>query len=910
MPFCMYIPSILSAQHSGQPLSETARARRLQPFWRRVAAVAMVLLVTLLHPTSAQAALSGFDPGADAAVHIVAVQPDGKLLLGGDFTEVAGQTRNRLARLNVDGTLDAAFDPNPSNSFGTRVSAIAVQTDGKILVGGDFTNIGGLPIARIARLNADGTVDPTFNATPDHAVTQLIVQPDGKILAGGAFTNVGGQLHQKIVRLHADGTVDGSFNAQVGGAFAPWGIALQADGKVLVVGLFTTVNGQPRSNVVRLHPDGSVDEDFDPGANQRVSSVVVQPDGKIVLGGDFTWIAGRWHNRLARFNQDGTFDDSFVPGPNNGVNALALQPDGKIVVGGSFGTMAGQTSNRLARLNADGTLDASFGNPGANDVPLSVAVQTDGQIVLGGDFTEVAGQTRNRLARLNVDGTLDAAFDSGANGAVQTVVVQADGKVLVGGDFTTLGGQPRNRLGRVGGADAAWQTLEVATGGDGLRWLRSGAGPEVTQVRFATAAAPDAPAAGWTDLGAGTRVADGWAIDGLSMPRRTTIWVRAQGLAPAGGAGASSSLIGSLRELHLPDVPGAPTGLSAVPGNGLVHLTWTAAQANGSAITLYTVVGVPLSGGANVGCTTAAANATGTCSVAGLINGTTYSFTVTATNAVGAGSASASTSATPQAAAPGAPTGLTAVAGNSAVALSWTAPASNGGSPVTGYTVTGSPAGSCSTTGALTCTVSGLTNGVAHTFTVTATNTAGTSSASASASATPQVWTQSGVALPGGGSAAVQVGAPPGCTISGAQIDASAPAGAPAGASFPLGVFSFSATGAGCASATLSVRIDYPAGALSGLTPYKYGPASAGATPAWFPHGAVAGDSVTFSVTDNGVGDNDTQLGSIADPFAPVLLAAGPGAVSIPTLSEWGLIALSLLAALMGMGNLRRRGMV
>ncbi len=241
-----------------------------------------------------------------------------------------------------------------------------------------------------------------------------------------------------------------------------------------------------------------------------------------------------------------------------------------------------------------------------------------------------------------------------------------------------------------------------------------------------------------------------------------------------------------------------------------------------------------------------------------------------------------------------APTGLAAVAGNGAVTLSWTAPASNGGSAIQSYTVTGTPVGggatvSCPATApATTCTVPGLTNGLAYTFTVTATNAAGTSSASTSATATPQ-WSQSGMTLPGGGSADVQVGAPPGCTIANAQFGTTVPAGAPAGASTPRGVLSFTASGAGCDNATLSVRINYPAGSLSGLQPYKFGPASAGAAPTWFPHGVVVGDSVTYSVTDNGVGDNDTQLGSIVDPFAPLLLAAGPsGAVSIPTMSEWG----------------------
>ena len=269
------------------------------------------------------------------------------------------------------------------------------------------------------------------------------------------------------------------------------------------------------------------------------------------------------------------------------------------------------------------------------------------------------------------------------------------------------------------------------------------------------------------------------------------------------------------------------------------------------------------------------------------------------------------------ASAPTAPTGLAAVAGNGAVTLSWTAPANNGGSAIQSYAVTGTPVGGGTAVGcpatapATTCTVPGLTNGLAYTFTVTATNAAGTSSASTSATATPQ-WSQPGVTLPGGGSADVQVGAPPGCTISNAQFGTTAPAGAPAGASFPLGVFSFTASGAGCENATLSVRVDYPAGSLSGLQPYKYGPATGGAAFTWFPHGTITGDTVTYSVTDNGVGDSRlAPPGVIEDPFAPVLLAPGPGgATAIPTLGQWGLMVLTLLAAAVGaagVGGMRRR---
>jgi subtilisin family serine protease/fibronectin type 3 domain-containing protein len=176
-------------------------------------------------------------------------------------------------------------------------------------------------------------------------------------------------------------------------------------------------------------------------------------------------------------------------------------------------------------------------------------------------------------------------------------------------------------------------------------------------------------------------------------------------------------------------VPGAPTALTATRGNAQVSLSWNApASDGGSAITSYTATASP--GGAT--CSTSGLG----CTVTGLTNGTSYSFTVAATNGVGSGSASAAASATP-ATVPSAPTGLAATRGNAQVALSWTAPASNGGSPISGYTVTASPGGATCSTSSLGCTVTGLTNGTTYSFTVTATNGVGTGPASASASATP-----------------------------------------------------------------------------------------------------------------------------------------------------------------------------
>ena len=195
-----------------------------------------------------------------------------------------------------------------------------------------------------------------FNPGANDYVFSLAVQADGKVLVGGGFTTLGGQSRNGIGRLNADGTVDTSFNPGAGGSY-PYVLclALQADGKILVGGEFTTLGGQSRTNVGRLNADGTLDSAFNPGANKSVSSLALQPDGKILVGGDFTTLGGQTRNYLGRLNADGTVDSAFDPGASNEVSSLALQADGKILVGGGFTTLGGQTRNYIGRLNADGT---------------------------------------------------------------------------------------------------------------------------------------------------------------------------------------------------------------------------------------------------------------------------------------------------------------------------------------------------------------------------------------------------------------------------------------------------------------------------------------------------------------------------------------------------------------------------
>ena len=339
--------------------------------------------------------------GTNAAVDALLVQPDGKILLSGRFTALGGQAYNAIGRLNADGTLDTSFNPGLG---GENAYTLARQADGKILVGGTFTEWAGQPRERIARLNADGTLDTTFNPGAGGTlwamrVDALAVQADGKILVGGNFDTLGGGACPYLGRLNVDGTLDTTFNPVPDGRV--YALALQKDGKILVAGAFETLDGQARPDIGRLNTDGSRDETFNPDTTSIVDELALQPDGKILIGGGVSY--------LARLNADGTLDTGFTPPweSNTDVLSLALQPDGKILVGGWISTSEGAI--KLGRLNANGSLDAAFTPVVSGGQPypyvFALALQADDKILVGGIFTYVDGVLRMNFARLNPDGT-------------------------------------------------------------------------------------------------------------------------------------------------------------------------------------------------------------------------------------------------------------------------------------------------------------------------------------------------------------------------------------------------------------------------------------------------------------------------------------------------------------------------
>ena len=378
----------------------------------------------------------------DFQVLTIAIQSDGKIIVGGNFNTWHGNTVNRIVRLNSDGTRDTAFTTNTGTAANNSVTAVKVQSDGKILVGGYFTTWNGTTVNRIVRLNADGTRDTAFTTNTgtgtDARISAIIVQSDGKIIIAGEFTTWNGTAVKRIVRLNADGTRDTAFTGTENSSLSPYtsyeSLALQPDGKILGgVSKRVFVDGGSffytviTAGVVRMTSTGAQDTAFNSNSSTTLSdataAIAVQTDNKIIAGGGFTTWNGTTVNRIVRLNADGTRDTAFTTNTGTGfngyVNTIAVQSDGKIIIGGNFTALNGTTVNGIVRLNANGTRDTAFttntgtgfgtGVAGLN----SIDVQSDGKIIVAGDFTTWNGVTATRFIRLSSSGVLDTTYPKG-----------------------------------------------------------------------------------------------------------------------------------------------------------------------------------------------------------------------------------------------------------------------------------------------------------------------------------------------------------------------------------------------------------------------------------------------------------------------------------------------------------------
>jgi len=356
--------------------------------------------------------------------------------------------------LRAEGSPDGFF---ASGQLDSAVRAVAVQADGKLIVCGSFISVDGFATKGLARLHADGRIDESFKAELSGSpfeVRALCVQSDGRILVGGQFSAEGAPPRSNIVRLLSNGSLDNDFAAGLPGPNGKvLALALQPDGKIIVAGSFTTMHGQARGRFCRLNPDGTLDEFFAPGlggAAGTVAAVLLQPDGKIVIAGYFNKVNDTNKLRIARLNSNGSLDGDFRAAADGDVLGLALQANGGIFLVGDFDIVSGQQRGGIARLKADGTLDADF-NASANGKVSTVLAQRDGKILVGGEFTAINSVPRGRIARLTTAGLLDRGFSdgAGANSYIDDILQQPDGKLVVVGDFTSINGQTRKRVARL-----------------------------------------------------------------------------------------------------------------------------------------------------------------------------------------------------------------------------------------------------------------------------------------------------------------------------------------------------------------------------------------------------------------------------------------------------------------------------
>jgi uncharacterized delta-60 repeat protein len=513
------------------------------------------------------------DEMVDGPILNLAQQSSGKLIIGGQFQNVLGVARNRVARFNADMTLDTSFNfgAGPNGA----VTQVTVQADDKVVLAGNFDSFNGTPCGYLVRLNADGPVDAAFNpggsgaddrifnladnggvgwfifgafrayngaarngvallnldgaltdsyaaltvnSTALGTVYALARQSDGKILIGGDFTGYQGKFHSGFARLNPDGSLDTAFKGGVDGTYVK-GLAVQPDGKILLAGYFGAAQHYACTSLARLSSNSSFDTTFKPvvtkldGSVSDLKQAVPLANGQIMVAGHLRKAGGLTRTALVRLFSDGLLDTSFdaqitiTSGTNVRANRVA-EVGGKYVVAG-YVTFEGLARGFLTRLTDTGALDPTFG-PTAPPTPspnvnitagevMDLALQKDQRIMVSGNFSEIIDGSwsrpqRGRIARFTADGFLDPTFTTniGANNVIEAMALQPNGKILIGGSFTRYNlpdmGQPdnRNRIARIlsnGDLDASFNpgaglaepsSAAYKVSAYALKWLSSG----------------------------------------------------------------------------------------------------------------------------------------------------------------------------------------------------------------------------------------------------------------------------------------------------------------------------------------------------------------------------------------------------------------------------------------------------
>jgi hypothetical protein len=472
---------------------ETSRPARLLPCWYRACARLGLATQVLLFATGVFAQQVSSPPIAQVlaggAASVIALQPDGKVIVAGSFDRVRGVARQGLARLNADGTLDLAWDPKPDSP----IRAIAVGAGGSVFVAGSFTHIGGLARAGLAKLSGSGAgaADGSWDPKPDGGVYGLAVDGSGSVYVGGYFANIGGRARKGIAKLSpgGSGTADAVWDPAADAAV--FAIAPDGGGSVYVAGLFNNIGGRPRARVAKLSTGGAgaADASWNPNPTMlygsgvgpgKVNCIALDGAGHVYVGGFFDHIGGLARVCLARLAADGTgsADPTWNTIANGEIAALAVDGSGNAYVGGVFTVIGAAGIKGLAKVGYDAAGNFSYVDtywvplawtpaewlPGtvSNNPIYALASAASGHVFVGGTFTAIGGQTKTGFAKLSTGGggAADPAWSSVQTpGSVRAVARDAAGRTVIGGSFQFMGDgfTVRNNLARLN----ADNTLDV-----------------------------------------------------------------------------------------------------------------------------------------------------------------------------------------------------------------------------------------------------------------------------------------------------------------------------------------------------------------------------------------------------------------------------------------------------------------
>lgn len=435
---------------------------------------------------------TSFDPGnsVNGAVYDIQPQANGKYIIGGSILRYQNVLVDNFFRVNSDGSLDLTFNSGSgisSTSGPESVRIIKELPNGQMYIAGTFNRYNNNVRNYILRINADGSIDNSFNPGPGidasfttPEINSMVILPDSSIIIGGVFNDYGNSRYDRLARLNYNGSLDNSFNP---GGFGPdddvRSLIMQADNKIIVGGEFDRFKSDNYYGVIRINMDGSLDPSFNVqrglgrsswnGSNATTYDIQFMQDSTLILVGNFDLFNGGRCGNIVNIDTSGNriFDFNPTFGHDKWSDVLALQDDGKIYVGGSFESYNGRKSSRMVRLNRDGSTDLTFNMGEGFSHPISaVDFQTDGKIIVGGAFDEYDDTTSNRIIRLFQNGRIDHSFNigTGADNRIESLIVLPNDKILISGAFSSFNGVNAGRIARLNSDGSLDNTFNSGVG--------------------------------------------------------------------------------------------------------------------------------------------------------------------------------------------------------------------------------------------------------------------------------------------------------------------------------------------------------------------------------------------------------------------------------------------------------------